>query len=282
MSLDRPALELLIQNAIGQERTRETTLGGTSTIALPKDHALVDLEAYLPKRRRFRGVLKTNSIADFISYTKDRHVEVNDDSIFWPGFINADALCAAMFFNLGKISDPGHADFRAELTLKHTAAYAALLKADGVRFDQRGFIDFIEDWAPQLQAYGSNPDDLKPLSAALAAIRVVSITKKSNIDSTTEDFGAKRSTFDRIEATSRGNALPGGFLFNCEPALGLPARTFQLRLAMLSGDDKLPPALSLRIQCKEAQQEAIAQDFKRVLLTELETVAQLTIGTFTP
>lgn len=74
--------------------------------------------------------------------------------------------------------------------------------------------------------------------------------------------------------------LPSEVLFTCTPYAGLPSRTFRLRLAVLTTTDK--PVLVLRVRNLEAEQEAIAQDFKAALLRDLEGDAALTIGTFTP
>lgn len=276
MTMDKSAIEALHRNAEGvcravQENLPEGVVARPDNIVIEKI-SLQDAERHLPGRTRFRGQMLTACIADFVSFVKAEGVKGD-------GFIDADNHSAKVFFNLGTKSDPGHADHAATLKLKATAAFHALLNADGARSDQRGLIDWIEDWAGNLRAYGSNPAESKSLTEALAAIRQVTIKASKETESTEEDFRGARSTLEEVEAKSR-IGLPGGFFFRCEPYLGLPARDFQLRLAVITSGDK--PALSLRIVRREAAEEAITEDFKRVLIEEIGDAASMTIGTFTP
>lgn len=279
MSLDKEALEHIGRLAIGEAGTYNVELGDTNAIALPKDFELHNLEKYQQGRYRFRGSLTTASLADFVAFTKARKVEGLD----CPGFIDADTLSAKAIFNLGTQQEPGHGDYTATLKMKETAAFAAALKADGQRFNQRDLVDFIVDWKEALTPYdaGAQPGEVTyaPLTRAIEAIRAVTITSKTETESTVGDLKASASTFDEIEAKSR-LGLPSGFVFNGEPYLGLSKVSFLMRLAVLPGDGRAPPALQLRIVQKEALQEGIAKDFKEVLIRELEGVSVLTIGTF--
>lgn len=271
MTMDKSAIEHIQSTAIAAAQTLQVELPD-GIAALPDNYSLHDLEPYLAERKRFRGKMLTASIADFVSFVKGEGVK-------GAGFIDADDHEATVFFNLGTKDAPGHADHRAVLTLKRTAAFTALLKADGSRADQRGLIDWIEDWAGNLRAYGTNPGESKSLTEALAAIRQVTIKASKETESTEEDFRGARSTMEEVEAKSR-IGLPGGFLFTCEPYLGLPSREFQLRLAVITSSEK--PLLSLRIVRREAAEEAIAEDFKVTLIRKIGDAATMTIGTFTP
>ncbi|NMR14065.1 DUF2303 family protein, partial [Xylella fastidiosa] len=75
---------------------------------------------------------------------------------------------------------------------------------------------------------------------------------------------------------------PIGFTFRTQPYLGLPERRFLLRLSVFTDEEKEKPLITLRLIQRQAQQEAIAQDFKSVLFRDLEGHATLTIGTFSP
>ena len=279
MPIEKPAIERLFQAAVAESNNLQSSLACTGTVALPNNFDIHDLEQYQPGRRRFRGKLLTASLADFVAFTKARA----EEGLQCPGFIDADALSAQAVFNLGNAQAPGHGDYTATLKLKATAAFAAALKADGQRFTQRDLVDFIVDWKDVLTPYdaGAEPGAVNyaPLTRAIEAIRVVTITSKSEAETNVGDFKATTSTFDEIEAKSR-LGLPSGFVFNGEPYLGLPRVSFLLRLAVLPGDGKTPPALQLRIVQKEALLEGIAKDFKEVLIRELDGVSTLTIGTF--
>lgn len=239
-------------------------------IALHRDVELYDMEHFGAGRRRFRGTLNTTSLTDFIAYVKAHRGE---------GFIDAERLSATVFFNLGDASAPGHGDWRAILTMKATAAFAALRKLDGQQQTQRSLIDFLEDWGQFLTPYGQDGAENPSMAKAIAAIRSVTIKATSETETNQGDFNASRSALDEIEARSR-HTLPGGFVFTTEPYLGLPSRDFKLRLSVLT--DAKEPRLVLRMVQREAQDEAIAQDFKRVLIEEIGEAATLTIGTFAP
>lgn len=270
--MDHDALTLLIQTAIGDYNGKQSRLDGTGTIALPDNFRIHDLEQYSDHRRRFRGALQTNSLADFVQYTSA------EDRLGADVFIDADKLAATAIFDLGDQKWPGHAGHTATLALDATAPYAAMLSINGQRLDQRTVIDWLEDWAEYLIPYGVDPSDQKPFSAAIGAIREVKITAKRETESTVGDFRQARSALDEVEASAK-QGLPGGFLFRTEPYTGLPSREFRLRLAVMSGDGE-KPSLNLRVIRLDMEQQEIAKDFKEVLFRELDGKATLTIGTF--
>jgi len=274
--MDHDALKLLIQTAIGDYNGKQERLADTGTIALPDNFKIHDLEKYRDQRRRFRGSLLTNSLADFVEYTGRVAAEraQSDTQVF----IDADKFAATAFFDLGSLAKPEHAEHTATLGLEATAPYAAMLKINGQRQDQRSVIDWLEDWAEYLTPYGADPGDPKPFSAAIGAIREVKITAKRETENTVGDFRQARSALDEVEASAK-QGLPGGFLFRTEPYTGLPVREFRLRLAVLSGDGE-KPTLNLRVIRLDLEQQEIAKDFKTVLFRELAEKALLTIGKF--
>jgi len=272
--MDHDALKLLQQTAIGDYNGKQERLKDTGTIALPDNFKLHDLEKFKDNRRRFRGALTTSSLSDFVQYVEKHRAEVATTKVF----VNADSLAAEAIFDLGDIEFPGHAEHTATLKLDATAPYAALLNIDGKRLDQRTLIDWIEDWQDYLRPYGDHPDDVKPFSAALAAIREVKITKRRETDNNVGDFKQSRSVLEDVEASSK-QGLPGGFVFTTEPYTGLPVRQFRVRLALLSGDED-KPLLSLRVIRLDLEKQEIAKDFKSVLFRELGEKADLYIGTF--
>ncbi|WP_202842058.1 DUF2303 family protein [Luteimonas saliphila] len=275
--MDHDALKLLFQTAIGDYNGKQERLADTGMIALPDNFKLHDLEKYRDLRRRFRGHLQTNSLADLVQYTLRQAADPTAESDVQV-FIDADKLAATAFYDLGTTAAPEHGEHTATLSLEATAPYAALLAIDGKRLDQRTLIDWIEDWAEYLSPYGADPGDPKPFSAALAAIREVKITQKRETDNNVGDFKQSRSVLEDVEASSK-QGLPGGFLFRTEPYTGLPSREFRVRLALLSGDES-KPLLSLRIIRLDLEKQEIAKDFKTELFRELDGKAVLTIGTF--
>ena len=95
-------------------------------VALPGDFKLHDIEKYTSYRKRARGTMATTSVEDFAVYTK-KHVDEDPAHIF----IDPSEMAATAILNLGSPDYPGHADNRAKLTLKRTAAYQALMAVSG-------------------------------------------------------------------------------------------------------------------------------------------------------
>lgn len=240
-------------------------------MAVHGDIGIHPLEPYAPGRFRFRGSMKTASIADFIAYVKQRKGE---------GYIDGDSLTAKVYFNLGDSENPGHADWHASLALKPTAAYVALQNVDGKKLGQQDAVDFLEDWMPNILGIGQEGESLA-VPRCIGILRKISIEAKSKVETEQSNFKGAQSAFESIEATSE-NGLPEGFTFSCTPYLGLPERTFMLRLSVLTESATKTPRLVLRLVKLEAEKEAIVQDFKELLIREVGDAAALTIGTFSP
>lgn len=252
---------------------------GTPTPAIVLGDKVHTLEHLQDGRSRFRGTLKTNSLADFIGYVKRDHGRGPDDRA--SGFIDATALAATAFFNLGDHQSPGHADHLAQLKLDQTAAYRAVLSVDGKRVDQKSLAEWIEEWGTQIDVADDNGEPLS-LSLAIGAIRSVKVKATAESTTTVGNFAQTRTAMEDIEARASGLAnLPGRLKFRFTPALGLSEQTADLRLSLIANPEE-KPTFALRWIGREQVQEAIAQDFKRALFEEIGEAAVLTIGTFTP
>lgn len=251
----------------------------TPTPAIVLGANVVSLEHLEDGRSRFRGTLKTNSLADFVDYVKRDHGRGPDDRA--AAFIDATALAATAFFNLGDHQSPGHADHLAQLKLDQTAAYRAVLSVDGKRLDQKNLAEWIEEWGTQIDIADDNGEPLS-LSLAIGAIRSVKVKATAESTTTVGNFAQTRTAMEDIEARASGLAnLPARLKFQFAPALGLSEQTADLRLSLIANPEE-KPTFALRWIGREQAQEAIAQDFKRVLFEEIGVAALLTIGTFTP
>jgi len=240
--------------------------------ALLIDGKVVDIEHLSEGRSRFRGQFSTSVLAEFAAYLRDHSGEATSDL-----FISPDKAIAIAYLNLGDANDPGHGDWKAQLSLKETAAYAAALMACGSRFTQREMAEWAEDWAGNLTAL--NGENQVPLSAAIAAIRNITIAAKKDVTNTDEDFGASRSALEQIEARGAGG-MPTHFLLTTAPYTGFHSRDIKLRLSVITGDS---PALKLRIVGKEQEQENILTEFKeRLQEATREHVTTAVIGSFSP
>ncbi|WP_044872000.1 DUF2303 family protein [Pseudomonas sp. LFM046] len=267
--LNKDALQLILDQALAASGKE---LGTDTPVALvPQSTQVVNLEEYMPGRSRFRGALSTASLEDFCGYVLQREVAGTQ------GYVDQDAMSCKVFFNLGDLDHPGHADDTANLKLKPTAAYKTLLAIAGSTLTQKDLAEWMEDWAQFLTA--TDGEASMGLVQAIAAVRNITIKAASERTHQEGNFNASRSAMDRIEAESQ-DKLPDALHFALVPYEGLGQRTFTLRLSILTGGDK--PALKARWAGEEIQREEIAQEFKRVLSDKLGESATLYLGSFNP
>lgn len=248
------------------------------TVALPSDFKVHDLEQYLPSRRRARGTMKTESVADFGEYVATRAQ---------PGanvFVDKDSMQAAAVLNLGTQDDPGHADDRAILTLKSLAAYDAFRKiADGRAQTQTAVAEWIEDWQDMIVCL-YKPDDHEEVGTvintgkAIAAVRNITIEAARKVESEEGQLSASRSAFESVKASSK-HTLPTLIVFKSVPYVGLQERIFNIRLGILTGGDKT--TIVLRPVKLEEHQQAMAEEFTRIVADQLDaTPVTVLIGTY--
>lgn len=262
-------MDVATLNRIAELATQSITATSKAhTPALILNNQVHSIEHLQAHRSRFRGVMSTSSLADFVSYVEDHPGG--------EGFIDPKDVRCTVYHNLGSAQEPGHADWRSELRLEPTAAYAALLSIEGKPLPQRELVEWIEDWSAQLTAERAGTSE--HINTAVTAIRELTVEAKKSTTSTDRDFGASRSAFEEIEAKAKGG-IPNYLIMTAQPYQGLQAREFKLRLSVITGER---PQLTLRIVGKEALQEEIVREFKTALIEEIGDKATLTIGTFKP
>ncbi|MCP3790629.1 MULTISPECIES: DUF2303 family protein [Pseudomonas] len=268
MSLSKEALQLIIDDALAAAGKQLDT---HAPVALVPDGAkVVDLERFQNYRSRFRGTYSTHSLADFGAYVVERSAPAAR------GFIDQDAMSCTVLFNLGTPDQPGHADDRAVLRLKPSAAFAAVQAVCGQPLAQKSMSDWIEDWNQHLAASDENGATMS-ITKAIAAVRTITVKASSESDHAVGETRASRSAMDQIEASSK-ETLPACLTFKVIPFEGLSEQIVHLRVSVITGGSQ--PVLKLRWIGEEAQREAIAQEFKAVLDTKIGTGAQLSLGTF--
>lgn len=241
---------------------RQDDNGGLA--ALPSDFALHDLEKFAENRRRMRGTMETSIVADFARYT-DLNAEVGACV-----FVDQASMKAVAVLNMGEPDEPGHADNVAVYKAKATAAFTALgAVAHGRGLTQQQVAEFLEDWQPLIQC--EREGEVVATPKAIAAVRKITIEALKKLESTEQQLSASRSAFEKVEATST-EPLPTLILFTTVPYVGLAARSFALRLGILTGDKA--PSITLRIANAERHAEEMA--------TELANLVREAIGDDTP
>ncbi len=269
-SIGRLAVEAAAANRISHEE-----LAATPAIII--DGKIVSTESFQPGRSRFRGTFKTAILSAFCVHVNKAEAVASEDANV---FVDADTASATAFFNLGSVDAPGHGDWRAQLQLKATAGYAALLAADGRKWSQRELSDWIQDWAgpATLRVKFSEEGVVEPIAKAITAIRAITVKAIEESTTVVRDFGARQSSMAAVEAESEVG-IPTHLVFTATPFAGFDSRDFQIRIGVLTSGDK--PVLTTKIVSKEVEQESIAAEFATRLSAELGT-DQITVGAFSP
>lgn len=272
--IDASAIDQLTKAEAIASANRALTDQMESLVALPEEYKLHDLEPYLTYRRRQRGLMVTSSLKDFAAYCEaqaDTGASV---------FVDADSMTATAVLNLGSPDEPGHADNRARLELRKTAAYLALLHhTQAARaLSQAVAAEFLEDWADLVECYTEDGASTKN-TYAVAAIRKLTIEAMRKLESSEQSLSASRSAFESVQATSAA-PIPTAIHFRCEPYRGLAQRTFVLRLGVQTGGDK--PSIVLRVIKAEQHAEEMAQELADLVRGELGDTTQVALGTYNP
>lgn len=277
--MDESSVAALLGAGGDLNRLRSQTLILQDLIALPSDVRIHDLETFRDGRRRFRGRFTTSSVPDFVAYVKDNATSTEGGKVKPTGFIEPKSPEASVFFNLyNDDTGAGHADWKAYLELEQTAAYRSLLAINGTPLTQRKLTDWLEDWQNLVAPYGAEGEVIS-LAKAVGAIGKLEIKSGKQTSHAQDDFRAARSALEEVEAQI-GDTMPRIIGFECDPYHGLRARTFRLRVSILTNHEA--PQLVLRIMQKEATDEDIILEFKKLLQSELGDTADLVIGSFKP
>ncbi|HED2509200.1 YfdQ family protein [Klebsiella pasteurii] len=226
------------------------------TALLPQNTSIESLERFALERFRFRGAMDTTSIDDFVRYSVAYAQEEEKARCF----IDADNMLARSIFNIGTLDNPGHADNVASIKLKKTAPFRALLAINGDHLNQKQIAEWLEDWSDYLLAFDAGGNTMT-IAQAAQAVRRVTIQQATQADHEDSDFSGKKSLMQSIEASSK-EVMPVAFEFKCIPYEGLGERRFSLRNSLLKSSD---PVFVLRIVQLEAQEEAIANEFRDLL-----------------
>ncbi|MBL4781754.1 MAG: DUF2303 family protein [Porticoccaceae bacterium] len=261
--MDKSAIQQIQDSAVIPELTDHLSRLPTLSplVAAPDSVTLHDLEKHMPTASRFRLNYGTTSMADFIEYNTLHDLEGATC------FIDADAMRAESIFDLGTVAEPGHKENRGLLELKKLAAYAAIRQVNGVAMGQKKAAEFIEDWADSCKGIVNKNGDKMEARAAAAALCDLTIEAAREVSSVVGDFGASMSGMERIEAKNQ-DKIPATMIFTTEPYNGLRVREIEVRIGLLTTEDK--PKIVLRILRLEQLQEDIAGEFKDEILTSTE------------
>lgn len=275
--MEQTAVKQIADLAIAAQAKLPIQIDAKASVAIiPDGFILQSTEKFNAQRDRYRGRYATASINSFVAYIGYRNPEGKDTDL--QTYISTECgLSARAFLNLGNVIDPGHGDDTATVTLEKKAEFQTVQGLNGKRQRQQDLIDFIDDWSDFLEAY--NESGQIELDKAIRALRKVKITKGSELDSQVRDFGHQVSAMEKLEATGVDENLPHYFELHTECFHGLNPRPVKLALRISANNDDAP-GFVLRIVGEEALTEALAQEFKDILTTELAGQGQIFQGEF--
>lgn len=265
--MDKTAIEKIQETAHIPEWLAQLDVTEAPVAALPESLRLHDLECYMEHASRYRLKYQTDSLADFVGYNK------NHDKEGAACFIDATEMKAESIFDLGTPEEPGHKSSRAILTLKSTAAFRAVKCIDGHKLSQKEAGEFIEDWSDYITVSSHNGEDM-PVIAAVKALQDLTIESAREVTSKVSDLGASMTAMERIEAKNK-ELFPSNIIFACKPYAGLSMYSINIRVGILTGDDK--PKIVFRIVGLESLLEEMAEEFKDLVV---EQTKDLKLKTF--
>lgn len=265
---DKAAIDALQKSDAIHQAYSATTVALASSaddtrgvLSLPNDFTVHDLERYLPTCRRLRGRMETpaaGSFADYVRATAEAGATV---------FVDPKTLTATAVLNLGTPEAPGHADNKAHFAPPRLAAFAALLAtASGKAISQQAAAEWMEDWQDIIKCVDADGTEI-PTPKAIAAVRRITIEAMRKQESEAQQLRQTTSTFEDIQAKSV-EPLPARITVKCEPLVGLPPRTFHVRLGIMTGEKT--PGIVLRIVKLEEHLEQMAGDLAQLISGKLQ------------
>ena len=235
-------------------------------IVLPEGYKIESLEDCMPHLRHYRMNYVTRSLEDFAEYAKK--FAMPDSTIF----INESQMEAKLFVDIGSPDAPLHKKHTANLALKKSAAFLALLSISASsRIDQKTLAEFISDHADIISGRSFN-EIVMTASEMAKAVRHITIDKVKKLTSVVGAASGSLSSLEKFEATGEFE-IPHIIKFTCEPYLGLPEQTFMLIINIEPGDND-KPRINVRLHNQDGLPEIFAQQFKVLLKEKLGDLAK--------
>ena len=258
---DKSAIQQITQSeatSASNLALQHSLTSGKPLAVFPDDFKTVDLEQYLPLRRRARNSFNTPYVADFSRYVCE-HRE-NGCTIY----VNAEAMAAKAVLNQGAAALPGHGDNTAVVTLRKTAPYAALGTLTGRHRSQKELAEWLEEWRHLVKPLDTDSQVLN-IAHVVAGVRSVSIEQINNSTTSVESLSAERSELESVKArTGRADAvLPDYLMMEIQPYKELQARKFYVRVSIITSERA--PTFSLAILGQEIHDEEMAEEFAHVV-----------------
>jgi uncharacterized protein YfdQ (DUF2303 family) len=259
--MDKSAIEKIQEGnalSIAREQLDKQELPGV--VVAPDNTKLADLEQFMPNARHFKLSFETKVIGEFVRYVS-KHA-TKESGIF----IHDESLSSGCCIDLGTVEKPLHKFHGAQLKLKKTAVYAAILSIVNSRLHQKDAAEFIEDWKHEVSAIITSEEGQMSVGQAASSMRNLTIEQAKETNSKVDDFGYSASAQERLEAKNK-DRLPAFIKFTVAPYHGLGEREITLRMGVIPSGDA--PYITFRIVGNEALNEELAFEFKGILEDKL-------------
>ena len=251
-------------------------LQGKGVAVLHEDFNHLDLESFLPERRRARNLFSTGYVADFVKYV-NTHKEAGCTI-----YVDADSMSATAVLNQGSPEHPGHCDNKAKVKLQRLALFSDILAlCAGGAISQRLFAQWIEERKEFVKSLDSEQKE-QVLSNVVTGIRSVTIERASSASNSVQALSAERSEMESVMAKAKDadSQLPTYLKFNTKPYKELPERDFFVQVNLITSG--LEPNFSFSLWGAEQHREEMAEQFS-VLTADAfaaEDAPPVLIGTF--
>lgn len=260
--MDQTAIKAIADLSTAQLAAKD--IGSLGAIVMPEGHKLQSTEHLLPAPAQFRGRFNTSVLSQFISYIAT--YGGNNTNVF----INQDVMSAKVIIDMGDTSNPQWGKHQADVRLKRTPAFNALMSQNDERLGQQEFIDFAEDWQENILFYygevdGAKPESFKSIINTLRRLKSAAIATAS---SEVGNFSGSRSALEQVAITAGDAEPPTGFVFRTIPYDGFEAVSFDCQIRAIVSDKKVE--LKYRISQLERHKEQLAEQFKNQIVSGID------------
>lgn len=238
----------------------------TPVLLVPPGAKLESLEAYGVTPVRLKSTYRTPMVSEFIAYVS-AHREAATAVFVDPATLSAVAVLD--YFDLHE-REPGFGQARAQLALRKTPQYEALLRLCEPKreWSQKELVRWLEDWGEYCQF--SLAGASMPLAEVIFAVRRMKVDAGSTRMSEVQDYSAQKTSLERIEAVGE-KPLPDRLVLQAPMFFDTEPEALTARLLVELGQD--PMAFRANLINEELAQRAVAKQIEGEIRGGLEGVA---------
>lgn len=269
--MDNTAIERIEQLAVAAA-SADLTQEAVPALVIPVGCEIKSIEHLLATPAFQRATYTTERLEDFCRYVDQEALAERMTAVF----VKPDGSGATGFIDYGTHDRPLWGRHQAQLTMRHTPEYAALLAACGRDLDQRGLIDWLEDWAHIVMPFADDENAIS-VARAIQLIRRTDIKASATKTSQVGNFSNQGTTIEQIEAKSGEADPPALFAVTCQVYPCTRSRDVSARLSLKTAGDK--PTFRLRIIGQEALNKEVAEEIDLEISARLKDKVRTFVGT---